>query len=739
MMKRINIIGTAAMLLTSSVAILNIGCSDEFLKEKDAGAFTDQLYNDYEGAKGRVDFLYANSLPTDGGSTFNFTWFSTGSADDYSKSTEEYAGLSTYVDPSVMLNNTNVPDYIFGENKNTAPYGRIRECNEVINGITKGQFDEVRKPQLLGQAYFFRAWCYYRLVKIYGGVPLVKEVQAPISQNSSELIIPRSTTKECIDFICEDLEKAASMLPAQWTGNDWGRITSGTAQALEGRARLLYASPLFNRAVESDPNSVERWKEAYDTNKAALATLDGTGFYGLAGEKYAGTSINGSKWAKMFSDIHSPEAVFVTLYNNVGTTTGTNYDKNNGWENSIRPINVGGGGGKETTEQMIDLFPMADGLKPSESTTYPYGNKPNTFFLNRDPRFYRTFAFPGVRWDAQADLGAKHSSNPNDFPYSSGNDYTLWDYAWYKSGSANLNDGAQTGWAADGLGNGKAYIYIRKRTDDLQLNSSPLYVTDKDEKTGDIKSWFKRSAAPYMEMRYAEVLLNFAESACGYDKPDEAIAAIKRIRVSAGYSEDAAQAYASHLATLDKGHLFGAILYERQIELAYEGKRFDDMRRWMLWDGGVGQENLKSSWKLQCCNGNTCTYLGVLPLNGQRRTGVEMQTSQGADEKNGSDPIKQFRPTAGLDLMKDAVVEDETDATKPANVLAQFYNSYLQRKVLTTKDGTDQTLTIDFLPQYYILGFKVNMQQNNSTLRQTVGWADYMNGGANGTFDPLAE
>ena len=62
-----------------------------------------------------------------------------------------------------------------------------------------------------------------------------------------------------------------------------------------------------------------------------------------------------------------------------------------------------------------------------------------------------------------------------------------------------------------------------------------------------------------------------------------------------------------------------AILYERQIEFAYEGKRFDDMRRWMLFDGGVGQETLNASWKLSGDITNTCTWLGYKPLNGQRR------------------------------------------------------------------------------------------------------------------------
>ena len=106
------------------------------------------------------------------------------------------------------------------------------------------------------------------------------------------------------------------------------------------------------------------------------------------------------------------------------------------------------------------------------------------------------------------------------------------------------------------------------------------------------------SATPYMEIRFAEVVLNLAESACGIGKKDDAVELLKDIRERVGYTGDCGLAVAELKADRDK--LFSAILYERQIELAYEGKRFDDMRRWMLWNDDFG----------------TCTRLGVEPLNG---------------------------------------------------------------------------------------------------------------------------
>lgn len=729
-MKKINKIGTIAV-MAAALTVFS-GCSDQFLQDKkNYGNFGEEIYDSYIGAQTRVNSLYNYLLPNSTGS-IGWNSVSAGTGDINAKSTEEYGGFSDYVNPNVVLDNKNVPDYIFQEFGSTnvkSPYGHIRECNMVIDGITKSALAENEKEELLGQALFFRAWAYFRLVRAYGGVSLIKTPQNPIvgDDGGASLTVPRSTTKEAIDFICDDLQTASAYLPATWpkAAADFGRVTSGTALALQGRARLLYASPLFNRADDA-----ERWRLAYESNKAAIAELKVGGF-GLDNLDKPG--VNGSGWAKMFSTYTSKEAVFVTLYNNVKTGTGTNYNKNNGWENSIRPINTGGSGGKSTTAQMVDLFPMADGKRPGDPNS-DYLYDPQRFFLNRDPRFYRTFAFPGVEWKFSG-TPANQAAHPEQYPYV-GSSYVLWSYAWYEKAEDQKKDD-QTGYGADGLGDNNKSIYIRKRTDDMAVSESPLYLYD----TGESNNAFQYSGAPYMEIRYAEVLLNFAEAACGAGHNDEAVDALKLIRQRVGYTGDCG--LDAGLAG-NRAKLFSAILYERQIELAYEGKRFDDMRRWLLWDGGVGQEKLKSTWKLSGFSGNTCTYLDVQPLNNQRRTGIEIQVAEKlgqAEEKDGKDPIlkgENKRPTA-INLMRDHLIAKETEDEENTTVdnLADFYREYLYRK--TTRVDGDLQYTISFQPQYYFIGFKSNMQANNVTLEQTIGWPDSQKGNADGTYDPLAE
>ncbi|RNC66728.1 RagB/SusD family nutrient uptake outer membrane protein [Proteiniphilum sp. X52] len=690
------------------------GCSDEFLKEKtNYSNLSPEIYNDYTGAKLRVDDIYLRLLPSVNNDP-SYRYPSTGRSDLHSQSTEEFSGLSNFVHPDVVItSSSNLIDW-FHVNKatNAGPWGEIRNCNDVIEGISGSKLSDEQKEELLGQVYFFRAWQYYLLVKTYGGVPIIKTVQIADVSEAENLAVPRSTTKECIDFICGDLELAANMLPARWGNDDFARITKGAALALAGRARLLYASPLFNRT-----DHVDRWQEAYDANKAAIAALT-EGNFGLAYKDAPG--INASGWAKMLYEFNSDEAVFVTLYNKVHDDNAAHeIYRNNRREQSIRPVNANGGGGLTPTAMMVDLFPMADGKKPGESEIYLYDNL--KFFMNRDPRFYRTFGFPGTYWRFEGDP----TSLGTAFPYK-GEEYQLWNYSWYAQ-DEKKNDITQSGYGADGLGLSYKSMYIRKRTNDFDMTSPEPVTLYRWSLEGNRQGSFGESAIPYMEIRYAEVLLNLAEAACGIGQGQEALEILREIRRRVGYTGDCG--LDGSLAG-DRGRLFGAILYERQIELAYEGKRFDDMRRWLLWDGGINMNQINgapTTWTLSGFGGNTCTYLGVQPLNGKRRDNFELTAKTNASENQGSDPIASYRPAA-LDLKLD--LSSQTDD------LALFYETYLTRKI---RQGDQEGRYVTFKPEYYLIGLTESAQKANVTLLQTIGWTDIRSGATYGTFDPLAE
>ena len=724
MIKTIKKIALSSALIAT--VVLWTGCSDEFLQEKkDYSKLTPDIYNDYVGAKMRVDDIYLRLLPNanDG---YSYRSPSAGKSDILSQSTEEYTGLSKYVNPEMILTSSSNLDDWFHVSKNTrgGPWSEIRNCNDAIEGITASTLEEGQKNELLGQVYFFRAWQYYLLVKTYGGVPIIDEVQVTDVSQADDMIVPRSTTKACIDFICSDLETARRLLPESWGSSSFGRVTKGTALALAGRARLLYASPLFNRTDDHT-----RWQSAYNVNKEAIEILNAGGF-GLAYENNPG--LNGAGFSRMFSDYNSEEAVFVTLYNNVHDDNAANeIYRNNRREGGLRPYNSAGHTSSGTTanEMMVELFPMADGKKPTDATgAYTYNSL--KFFENREPRFYRTFAFPGMYWRFEGDPFAWTGTLPDNVVYT-GDQYVTWNYAWYNDTEKKAADDLG-GFGADRLAREYKGVYVRKRSNDFDMASPPICLYRWPSAVGENRQGpFGEGAMPHMEIRYAEVLLNLAEAACGIGESGEAIEILKRIRKRAGYTNES-ENYGLNVTELqaDRGKLFGAILYERQIEFAYEGKRFEDMRRWLLWDGGTafGQvSGAPASWNLTGYANNTCTYLGVEPLNGKRRDNFELHSNIDAEENHNSDPLKDFRPAA-LDL-KEELGPQFSD-------LSKFYEDYLVRK---KRRGDKEGLVITFQPKYYFIGLTSSAQSNNITLLQTIGWEDAIKGNQNGTFDPLAE
>jgi hypothetical protein len=734
----------------ATTAMLFASCSDQFLEDKkNYDNVTPDVYNYYEGANLRLADAYSFVLPSSNSSA-NYRYPCTGLNDDQSASTEEYYGFSVFVDPQNIMKaesgNDYLPDYFMGDKSNiqASVYGYIRNINDVIIGIEESSLDQTYKDQFLGQAYFLRAWRYYQLVKWYGGVPIVTTLLDPTEDSYT----PRSTTKETIDFILSDLEKSAELLEP-YTGNggwqsssDWGRVTTGTALALKGRVLLLWASPIFNRA-----NDQSRWTNAYNEMKADLPKIQACG-YGLYSDA---SNVNGSTFAKMFMQVKSPENVFVTIKSS-NDPEGNGYY--NPWEETIRPRNTNGKGSLIPSEMIISQFPMKDGKRPANSTTYTklntsdYTYEKEYPFMNRDPRFYRTFAFPGMRWAYDGDPTQANSDNPS---YDNGKNYELWSYVWYTDTNDAGDVDKSNCYGADNLLTNNKSVYVRKRSDDADVNT-PLYVYNA---TALNQQNFRLSGAPYIELRYAEVLLNYAEAACMAGQMGEAVEQIKAVRQRVGYTGDCGL---DANISGDQAACMSAILYERQIEFAYEGKRFDDMRRWMLFDGGSQTvSGAPSTWKLTGWGGNTCTWLGVTPLNGQRREGIEYRTADkygvGATTK-ASDPLEKagVERCAAVDFRKALYnitvtgegTEDE--ATEDNGQLATLKNWYKENLVYKQKKGDGRLssndvktdLYIQFRPEYYFLGFTSGVMTANKQLGQTIGWTNAATGG-NGDFDPLAE
>jgi hypothetical protein len=671
--------------ITCGLALLVVvlaGCKKDFLTEKrDMTGINEEVFKDSLLAKAYVDYIYGLFLPADNAISFviNQTGDNGTYSDAYTKTTEELAGQTDFNRewPAIAINQNHANKY-FGQRMTPSiannTWTRLRQINLFLDEIDKHGLSEDVRTKLKGQLLFWRAYQYFELLRLYGGVPLVLTAQNPIQPEGDQSnAVPRSKSSETLEQIVKDLDDAKGMLPGKWPASDWGRITSGAAAAFKGRVLLTWASPLFNRTDDA-----ARWQRAYDANMEAKTLLESNGF----GLYNSGSLANAEAWEKMwFVQSNNPEAVIVFNFNNV---TSDQTQRNNGWEQAARSKELFGGGSISPTRQMVDAFPMKDGKMPG-SSTYTY--EPNKFYKDRDPRFYKTFVYNGALW-----------------PHGGNTSFRQWTYSWFTNASAASSNVPNR--STETQGANASGIYLRKATNPAASNASGN---------------FQFSTTDFMELRFAEVVLNLAEAAIGSNKLGEGLDGIKAIRERAGV-ENKDGAYGLGDVTSRDEH-FAAVLNERKIEFAYEGKRFYDLRRWLLFNDNFG----------------TVSRLGMQPLDGMRRTGYWIY-------------VKKEDSTKYVHANKDPLIRNGSDATapvierQPANFppgisnqdeyLDYLYDNYF---VVIEKDNLDPTNPADWkfrwYDQFYFFGLHQNVLSTSSYLEQTKGWPDLV--GAEGTFDPL--
>ncbi|UFH52679.1 RagB/SusD family nutrient uptake outer membrane protein [Spirosoma sp. KNUC1025] len=488
----------------------------------------------------------------------------------------------------------------------TNNYGKIRTINTFLNDVNTGTLPQFTKNKLRAQAQFFRAWRYFDLVRLYGGVPLVLTPLAAVGVEAKQAdYLPRNTTTESFAQIVKDLDSTIASVPGRWSASsDWGRITKGAAAAFKGRVLLYAASPQFNPADDQT-----KWQASYDANKQAYDLLTANGF-----------GLHASFDQMWFQEVNNPEAVLITGYN---TATGDQARKNNGYDNATRPSYAGtGGGSNQPSWEMVKAFPMLDGKKPGESTKYAYTDQ--LFYKNRDPRFDKTIAYNGATWPLNGNTANK-----------------VWTY--FVNGKTIESKATNTG------------FYTRKAINPSVSSGDAQY-----------------SGTDWMEIRFAEVLLNLAESATGINKLDEAYTQLKAIRKRAGLEAGTDGLYGLK-ANMTRAKMFAAILYERQIEFAFEGKRFWDLRRWKLIEK---------------------------TLNDARRTGVVIN-------------LKTTGVPADFATNRDNVPLD---------------SAYVNYFTLTFKQ-LDTKYAIAWKPEYYYFAIPQSAIDNNPKLIQNTTWG--------GAFDPV--
>jgi hypothetical protein len=408
-------------------------------------------------------------------------------------------------------------------------YSNIRAVNQFLKHLPIIPFNSALKKQVSAEARFLRAWYYTMLMQHYGGVPLIGDT---IYASADNIDVKRNTYRECVDYVLSELDTAAAVLPTTWSGAQYGRASRGACLAVKARVLLFAASPLFNNgglaAGNADLASIvaypdadpHRWQLAADAAKAVIAL----NAYQLFVDSTTKPGEPGFGFQELFTKRYNTEYILNRMM-------GDNKYLESLWDVPSR----GGSGGSFPYQELVDAFPMSNGLDITDPAS---GYDPNNPYKNRDPRLDYTIIHDstlrvtfGTNQPSPVQLYINTAVNP---PVASSGD------AVYK--------GTTTG------------LYIYKMVDPNVINNSVGATT---------------RVLPLI--RYAEIVLDFAEATNEAVGPTpEVYQSIEAIRQRAGlrpYQLPAGLSQAQMRAVIQK---------ERRLELAFEGFRFWDVRRWMI-------------------------------------------------------------------------------------------------------------------------------------------------------------
>ena len=521
------------------------------------------------------------------------------------------------------LNENSVTDIGTASNNPAANrYMEIRRCNIALQGIdTSSTLTDDTKKVLKGQFYFMRAYIYFRMVNLYGGIPLVLEPQELTEEGVPA--VPRAKTSECIASIARDLDSAAANLPATWPTSEAGRITRGAAMAMKGKVLMYWASPQFNPT-----NITTRWEEAYQANLAAYNQCIADGYILFA------------NYASIFLTEDNKEILIVRKYN-------TSRDFGTNIEAIVRPFSATASPSNlfQPTWNLVQSYNMNNGLPTSHASS---GYNSTVFWVGRDPRFDATIAVNGSFWPLGGDATRRQ---------------------WQYNGVVDEQ--------ASSIVTG---FYCRRFSNTSLTSSQAVYASG----TGG------GSGMDWIEMRFAEVVLNLAECANETGRLTESKDMVRRIRQRAGISAGSFD-YGLNLAT-DITTMRSLILNERQVEFAMEGKRYHDLRRTRNLHLITARQSLKYGAKPPYYPG--VTRSGALPTD----IFLDKANAQG---------IKP-RDTANLNN---------------PSVQAAMFNA----PTIASIEGSN---VINMPANYYFYPLPNFFSQNSFVIEQTLGWI-------NGTFDPL--
>ena len=521
-------------------------------------------------------------------------------------------------------------------------YSTIRSVHKFMEAVEQekaaGRLDEATANAYLGEGRFLRACFYFASVRAYGGIPSLDHLLDNEPIDSEALYIPRSTEKESWDWVINEFQAAADLMPERQ--DQAMRATKYTALAMKARAALWAASEskYWDRApLNSNYIAVQKklpYMEAsyadtyYQQAIDAAAAVILSGKYELAGAEPANIDAAVGNLITLFQTYDTKEGIFGRSYKNGSSDSGNG---NQGWG----PNQVVTGylqGTYSVTLNLADEYDYYDGAntrarKDGKIKTMLIGDE-NAYFTDesqvtagtignykhydsvdepfklKDARFQAWVCYPGSNFRGTTINNQGGMVMP---------DGTL---AMYPGNNNGVVKNGVEYFPYGGSGNENSFFYkLDKDVNDSNRSFYCFQIRKGLDESGNNPN----PQTPWYNMRYSEILLTYAEAVVESGKGNAMLAAkyLNDVRHRAGFKDDVE-------LTLEN------VLHEWKCEFAFENQWSHVLhrRRGFITQGATSAEEGSLTRKLTLIpivdlSGDTAQYIFVrcYPYNATAKKG----------------------------------------------------------------------------------------------------------------------
>lgn len=462
-----------------------------------------------------------------------------------------------------------------GENSGSGLFKGIRDCNIFLDNIHNTvDLDDYTKLRWISEVQFIKAYFHFYLLRMYGPIPIIDK-NLPISASAEEVRVYRKPVDEVVDYIVNLMDTAAANLPMkiESRASEMGRITKPIVLSIKAKVLVTAASPLFNGNSDyqnfKGPDGVLLFNTTYDNNKwvrAAVACKEAIDICDSVGCQlytfYSGVVTGLSDTLKLQMSIRNSICEKWNQEIIWGSTNGSTevlQSKSLPRLDPTKLSNESPRGELAPTLKMAEMFYSEHGVPIIEDKNWDYANMyklrtataTDKYYLqpgyqtvglhfNREPRFYADLGFDGSIWYMMNGSWNVQCKSGQNQARKGTYDYSVTGYYAKKLVSWQFVIGADQNWSTEN------YSWPIIRLSDLYL----LYAEALNESEG------------------PTVL---------------ALTYINKIRERAGLKsvEESWTNYSYYPTKYTTQSGFRDIIHqERLIELAMEGHRFWDIRRW---------------------------------------------------------------------------------------------------------------------------------------------------------------